>query len=193
MFNLTPVVRNIIFLCSAVFLADLLLERMHVMQVNSFLSLYKVSTPYWRPYQLFTYAFAHGNFFHILFNMMILAFVGSMLEMIWGQQRFLMYYMAATIGAALIYLGLEYALNSNDYGAMLGASGAIYALLAAFGVLMPEREIRMMIPPIAVKAKYYVFVIGFFTFLMDKSGTVAHYAHLGGAVIGLIMMKAMKF
>jgi membrane associated rhomboid family serine protease len=51
----------------------------------------------------------------------------------------------------------------------------------------------MMIPPISIKAKYYVFVIGFFTFLMDKSGTVAHYAHLGGAVIGLIMMKAMKF
>jgi membrane associated rhomboid family serine protease len=190
MLSLTPLVRNLIFICVAVFLAQTFLSNLYVTQ---YLQLYKIGTPYFRPYQLFTYMFAHGGMSHIFFNMLTLAFMGPMLEMIWGQQRFLLYYLATGIGAGLIYLGVEYFLNPTGEGAMLGASGAIYGLLMAFGLMMPERELQLMIPPVRIKAKYLVFVVGGITYLMDRSGQVAHAAHFGGAFVGFLMIKVFKF
>lgn len=193
MFNFTPVVRNIIIICVGVFLIDAIFSRMNV---NGLLALYRADSPYWRPYQLFTYMFAHGGIGHLFFNMLSLTMIGSVLEMIWGQQKFLLFYMATTIGAALIYLGMEYFLGRPDpfgLSTMVGASGAIYGLLAAFGILMPDREFQLLLPPISVKAKYMVFIMGFFTYAVDKSGQVAHFAHLGGAVIAFFLLKVMRF
>lgn len=76
---------------------------------------------------------------------------------------------------------------------MLGASGTIYGILMAYGMLFPEREMSLMFPPISVKGKYLVLVIGVFTYLTDVSGQVAHVAHLGGAVVGFIMLKFIRF
>jgi len=187
MFNLTPLVRNIIFVCVAVYLAQIFLN------VTGFLQLYPLRTPYFRPYQLFTYMFAHGSTTHIFFNMLTLAFMGPMLEMIWGQQKLLLYYLATGIGAGLVYAAVDYFLNPISAAPMLGASGAIYGLLVAFGLMAPDREIQLLLPPISIKAKYLVFVVGGITWLLDSSGAVAHTAHFGGAFVGFLMIKVFRF
>jgi membrane associated rhomboid family serine protease len=189
MFNLTPLVRNLIFVNVAVFLFQTFVGD----YVTALLSLHPIHSPYFRPYQLFTYMFAHGNMSHIFFNMLTLAFMGPLLEMVWGQQRLLTYYIATGIGAGVIYAAAEYFLNPVGGGIMLGASGAIYGLLMAFGLLMPDKEIQMMIPPVRIKAKYLVFVVGGITYLMDRSGQVAHIAHFGGAFVGFLMIKVFRF
>lgn len=189
MLQFSPVSRNIIFLCVAVFIIQLIIGD----RVTILLSLYPVNTPYFRPYQLFSYMFAHGSMTHIFFNMLMLAFVGPFLEMIWGQQRLIIYYVATGIGAALIYLAAEYFLHPFAGRPMLGASGAIYGLLMGFGLVAPEREIQLMIPPVRLKAKYLVFVLGGITFLLDRDGSTAHAAHFGGAFVGFLMIKLFKF
>lgn len=189
MLQFSPVSRNIIIICVAVFLAQLLVGD----TVTAILSLYPINTPYFKPYQLFSYMFAHGSMSHIFFNMLTLAFTAPMLEMIWGQQKLLLYYIATGIGAALVYLGAEYFLSPDAGHPMLGASGAIYGLLMAFGLLMPERELQLMIPPIRIKAKYLVFLLGGITFLLDRGGTTAHWAHFGGAFVGFLMIKVFRF
>ncbi|MCE2995761.1 MAG: rhomboid family intramembrane serine protease, partial [Flammeovirgaceae bacterium] len=78
-------------------------------------------------------------------------------------------------------------------GYMLGASGAIYGILAAFGMMFPEREISLMFPPISVKGKYMVIVLGVFAYMVDVSGQVAHFAHLGGGVVGFILIRFFRF
>lgn len=189
MLQFSPVSRNLIFICVAVFIIQMITQE----RATQLLSLYPISSPYFKPYQLFSYMFAHGGFTHIFFNMMMLAFAGPMVEMIWGQQRMLIYYVATGIGAALIYLGWEYFVTSGLGGhAMLGASGAIYGLLMAFGLLMPDREIQLLIPPVRIKAKYLVFILGGITFFLG-GGNVAHAAHFGGAFVGFLMIKVFKF
>jgi membrane associated rhomboid family serine protease len=183
MFNITPLVRNIIFICIAVFIVQKLLPGLYLPQR---MALYKIGTDLFRPYQLFTYMFAHGTLGHLFF-------MGSYLEMVWGFKRFLTYFIVTGIGASLIYVAIEYFLSPASGGAMLGASGAIYGILVAYGMLFPEREMSLMFPPISVKGKYLVLVIGVFTYLTDVSGQVAHVAHLGGAVVGFIMLKFIRF
>lgn len=190
MFNITPLVRNIIFICIAVFIVQKLLPGLYLPQR---MALYKIGTDLFRPYQLFTYMFAHGTLGHLFFNMMALSFMGSYLEMVWGFKRFLTYFIVTGIGASLIYVAIEYFLSPASGGSMLGASGAIYGILMAYGMLFPEREMSLMFPPISVKGKYLVLVIGVFTYLTDVSGQVAHVAHLGGAVVGFIMLKFIRF
>lgn len=187
MLNLTPLVRNIIFVCVAVYLAQIFFH------ITGVLQLYPLRTPYFRPYQLFTYMFAHGGTTHIFFNMLTLAFMGPLLEMVWGQQKLLLYYLATGIGAGLIYAGIDYFVNPIGAAPMLGASGAIYGLLMAFGLLMPDREIQLLLPPVSIKAKYLVFVVGGITWLLDSSGSVAHTAHFGGAFVGFLMIKVFRF
>ena len=189
MFNLTPLVRNLIIINVVAFLVN----ELRLFPLTQYMALYELGTSLFRPYQLFTYMFAHGSFMHIFFNMLMLAFTGATLEMIWGPQRFLFYYVATGIGAALIYLGIGYFLNPNSMGSMVGASGAIYGLLMGFGLTMPDREVRLLIPPINIKAKYLVFVLGGMTYLLDRSGKTAHLAHFGGALVGFLMIKVFKF
>jgi membrane associated rhomboid family serine protease len=190
MLNITPLIKNIIFICVGVFIVQKLFPGI---QLPERMALYKIGTNLFRPYQLFTYMFAHGGIGHLFFNMMALAFLGSYLEMVWGFKRFLTYFLATGIGAALIYVVIEYFLNPAGYGMMVGASGAIYGILMAYGMLFPEKELSLMFPPITVKGKYLVIVMGVFTYLIDISGQVAHLAHLGGAVVGFVMMKFVRF
>jgi membrane associated rhomboid family serine protease len=188
MLQFSPVSRNLIFLCVAVFIIQMIVGD----RITTLLSLFPIGSPYFRPYQLFSYMFAHGDFMHIFFNMLMLAFTGPMLEMIWGPQRLLVYYLATGIGAALIYAAFEYFMDPFGGRPMIGASGAIYGLLMAFGLLMPDREVRLMIPPVAIKAKYLVFVLGGITFLLG-GGNTAHAAHFGGAFVGFLMIKVFRF
>ncbi|HEU4575370.1 MAG TPA: rhomboid family intramembrane serine protease [Chitinophagaceae bacterium] len=164
------------------------------------------------PYQLFTYMFAHSpqTFAHILFNMFALWMFGRILENVWGPKRFLFFYIVCGIGAAAVHLGMQYfrseqllqAIQLNDQagitksiGALapaLGASGAIMGLLAAFGYLFPNSELFILFIPFPIKAKWAVIgmaAIDLFGGVTNFSGdNVAHFAHLGGALVGFIIV-----
>jgi membrane associated rhomboid family serine protease len=188
MLSFSPVVRNIIFLCVAVFIIQTITSD----RATVYLSLYPINSGFFRPYQLFSYMFAHGGMMHIFFNMLMLAFVGPILEMIWGQQKLLVYYVATGIGAALIYAAVEHFLHPFSGRPMIGASGAIYGLLMAFGLLMPDRQVGLLFLPVQIKAKYLVFILGGITYLWGGANT-AHAAHFGGAFVGFLMIKVFRF
>lgn len=187
MLQFSPVSRNIIFICVAVFIIQYIVKSADV-----YLSLWPINSGNFRPYQLFSYMWAHGNFMHLFFNMMMLAFAGPALEMVWGQQRFLLFYMISGIGAALIYAAVEYFLDPFGGHPMLGASGAIYGLLAAMGLTMPDREMNLLIPPVTIKMKYMVLVFFGISLLFGGPNT-AHTAHFGGAFVGFLLIKVFRF
>ena len=184
MFNLSPVVRNIIYITVAVFIIQKIWE-----PATYYLSLWAIDSGYFKPYQFFTYMFAHGDFMHILFNMLTLASVAPVLEAYWGDKKFLMFYLATGIGAGVIYTVVNIFLGGNA-GLMLGASGAIYGVLMAFGLIFPNMQISMLFIP--MPAKYLVFVVGILTYLLDRSGKVVHIAHFGGAFIGFILVAIWR-
>ncbi len=188
MFRLTPMVRNLIIINVAVFLAQNLLSNLHI---TEYLSLWNVRSDFFKPYQFFTYMFAHGGLGHIFFNMFALASFAPILEAHWGDKKFLTFYLATGIGAGVIYAVVNYFVGASG-GIMLGASGALYGILMAFGMVFPNLEVRLLFPPIPIKAKYLVFLIGFITYAMDRSGTVAHMAHFGGAFVGFIIITIWR-
>jgi len=130
---------------------------------------------------------------HIFFNMLALASFGPILENYWGDKKFLIFYLATGIGAGIIYAiinqFLHPVLTSGVAPSMLGASGALYGILMAFGLIFPNLEIMLLFPPIPLKAKYMVFFMGGLTFLTDRSGSVAHLAHFGGALVAFVIIK----
>src|SRR6056297_131549 len=137
----------------------------------------------WQPV---TYMFVHGGFWHIFINMFILWMFGKELETIWGKKEFLKYYFITGVGSGLITL--IFSLNSSI--PVVGASGAIYGLLVAFGMMFPNRNIYLwfLIP---IKAKYLVIIMGLVTFFSTFSGqrsNVSHLTHLGGLLIGFLYM-----
>jgi len=140
------------------------------------------------PWQLVTYMFLHGGFFHLLLNMLALWMFGAELENTWGQKRFLTYYMLCGVGAGVCNLLI--APLFTTVGPTVGASGAIYGILVAFGYLFPNRNIYIygLIP---VKAKYLVILymlIELFSVAGGSNSGIAHMAHLGGGVIGLVYL-----
>lgn len=190
MFTFTPVVKNITIICIIVFIVDRFFPNLFLSQR---MALFSIATDMFLPTQLFTYMFAHGDLGHLFFNCMTLVFMGSNVELVWGFKRFLAYYIATGIGAAIIYLLLSYFIDPAGISIMVGASGAIYGILVAFGYLFAEREIQLMFPPIRVKGKYMAIVLGLFAWMVDKSGQVAHFAHLGGGLVGFFMIRFNRF
>ena len=189
MFNVSPVVRNIIIINVVIFLLQNLAAGLYI---TEYISLWDLHSPMFKPYQFFTYMFAHGSFMHILFNMLALASFAPILEHYWGDKKFLIFYIVTGIGAGVIYALINYFFFPGSGGPMLGASGAIYGILMAFGMVFPNLEIMLLFPPIPLKAKYMVFVMGFITFALDRSGTVAHWAHFGGAIIAFIIIRVWR-
>lgn len=182
MFQSSPLIRNIIIINVVMFLLQNLMPAL-----ESYVMLWPVESGYFRPYQLFTYMFAHGGFMHIFFNMLALASFGPILENYWGERKFLIFYLATGMGAGIIYVLIDYYIGGG--GPMLGASGAIYGILMAFGMVFPNLEIMLLFPPIPLKAKYMVFVMGFMTYALDDSGSVAHSAHFGGALVAFLLIS----
>ena len=144
---------------------------------------------FWRGYiwQPVTYMFLHGGIFHLFFNMLVLWMFGSTLESTWGTRRFLIFFFICGIGAGL----LNAVITPASPVPTVGSSGAIYGLLMAFAVLFPDQIIYFWgIFPI--KAKYFVVGIGLIEFLAAMSAAqsgIAHFAHLGGMLFGLVYMK----
>lgn len=189
MFNLTPVVKNLLIINVVVFLVQKILADFNV---TEYLGLWSIGSTLFKPYQLFTYMFAHADFGHILFNMLGLVFAGPMLESMWGQKRFLSFYVITGLGAGAIKVIIDYYLRI-DTSFMIGASGAVYGLITAFGILFPDMEIKMMFIPIGFKAKYLLMVLGslaIYSVVMPSAGdNVAHIAHLGGIVVAIILLQ----
>jgi membrane associated rhomboid family serine protease len=142
-------------------------------------------------WQLVTYLFLHDphGLFHILFNMLALWMFGTPVEQTWGTRRFLQYYFLCGVGAGVCVV-LVNLLAGNPYQSTIGASGAIYGLLLAYGMLFPEQEILFMFL-FPLKAKYVVMIYGAIAFLgsFQLGGTVSNLAHLGGMIFGFAYIK----
>lgn len=145
---------------------------------------------YFSVWQLFTYGFLHGDFYHILFNMFMLWMFGKELAIIMGPQKFLFYYLTCIMGAGLIQLLI--AGMQGLYYPTLGASGGVFGLLLAFGLTFPNRMVMLMFPPIPMKAKYLVILAGAMELYFGVSGTspnIANFAHLGGMLFGFLLLR----
>jgi len=209
-----PVVKNLIIINVLVFLAQMMIGASNPNVVENLFALHDVHSIYFKPHQLLTYMFLHGGFEHILFNMFALWMFGSMLENYWGAKKFLQFYILCGIGAGLLHLGVLYVelepimqqvrqLPGDEQLEIIksplfkinvptvGASGAIFGCLAAFGYLFPNSLIYVyfMIP---LKAKWFVLIyagIELWQAIKNSAGdTVAHFAHLGGAITGILII-----
>lgn len=205
-----PVVKNLIIINVLVYIAQLTLGRQFGLTEK--IMLYPVEDPNFHPYQLVTHMFAHAPnlIAHIVFNMFALWMFGRILENHWGGKRFLIFYLICGLGAACFHLGVEAitwqrmveAFNNGNMarfqelqqsvGPALGASGAVMGVLAAFGYLFPNTELYIMFIPVPIKAKWAVLGMAAFDLfggLTNFSGdNVAHFAHLGGAITGFILV-----
>ncbi len=187
MLRLTPVVRNLVIINVIVFILQSMIPN-----ITKLISLWNPETELFKPYQLFTYMFAHADIFHIFFNMLVLSSTAPILENYWGQKKFLTFYLVTGIGAGVFHLLINlFLFDGITYGSMLGASGAVYGVLMGFGMMFPNMEMRLLIPPVAIKAKYLVWVLGAITFLLSGAG-VAHFAHLGGIIFAFILLRIWR-
>ena len=214
-FSFLPVVvKNLLIINAIMFLADVVLARFGI-DLNSIFGLHFFMASDFRPWQLLTYMFMHGNFSHLFFNMFALWMFGNTLENIWGTKRFLIYYLLCGLGAGLLQEGVQYIQyvttlsnyqNVNMGGAIIpmsqylnlmttvGASGAIYGLLLAFGMMFPNAMIYLYFF-VPIKAKWFVIgyaVIELLTGVFSSGDQVAHFAHLGGMLVGLIIILIWK-
>lgn len=252
-FRITEVVKHLLILNVLMFLLSNLVG-MNALALSYFLS------EDFRPFQLATYFFMHGDLGHLFFNMIGLVFFGSTLESVWGPKKFLFYYFFCAIGAAVAHYGIYYiefaqiqsvinqfgvdpsydhfagffhryfdaltfttegvqaydaisvqlkagnsdvvpnatrlmeeVLNANiNAPKILGASGAIFGIMLAYGLLFPEREIYLFFLPIGFKAKYFVPVLMIIELQMGVQNfewdNIAHFAHLGGAIVGALLL-----
>ena len=146
--------------------------------------------PRFELWQLVTYSFLHGNLLHLFFNMFALWMFGSLIETVWGSRRFLVYYFACVIGAAVAQLIVASSQADGIYPT-IGASGGVFGILLAFGMRFPNQYILLLIPPIPIKAKWFVLIYGAIELYLGITGTqagVAHFAHLGGMLAGLLLI-----
>ncbi len=212
--NSIPVVtKNILIINFIIWLACIVFNRMQI-DLSAILGLHYPLSEGFYLFQFITYMFTHVSFSHLFFNMFALFMFGGILENTWGPKRFLTYYMLTGIGAALIqtlvtYLRLisithnlptDALLTVQNLGSLnllfnsvtIGASGAVFGILLAFGMLYPNTPLYIMFIPIPVKAKYFVIGYGlielYLGFANHSGDNVAHFAHLGGMIFGLLLI-----
>ena len=206
---LPTIVKHLLIINVLMFLAYITLVRFHI-DLNDILGLHFFKASDFRIYQLVTYMFMHGNFGHLFFNMFALWMFGNTLENIWRSKRFLLFYMVCGIGAGLcqeMVQYIQYATSLAQYETVnmggriismdsylnmmttVGASGAIYGLLLAFGMMFPDSRIYLyfLFP---IKAKWFVIGYAVLELILGFQGVdnVAHFAHLGGMLFGLLLI-----
>jgi membrane associated rhomboid family serine protease len=197
--NFPPIVKNLLIINVLVWVAQLIFDKQNGMFTEALtnkIALFPIGTDQFKPYQIATHMFAHASydprghiiFFHILFNMLVLWMFGRILENVWGPKRFLFFYLACGVGAAAAHLAVQY--FTGGYSAAVGASGAIMGIMVAFAYLFPNTELYLMFIPIPIKAKWAViaYVVYDLVFGIYGSDNVAHFAHLGGAITGFILV-----
>ena len=155
----------------------------------SLLALWPLASGHFLPWQVLSYAFLHGDAFHLFFNMFGLWMFGSEIEQLWGQKRYAQFLLASALTAALVQLGFT-ALMGSFYPTV-GISGGLFGLLLAFGMMFPNRVIMPLFPPIPMKAKVFVAVFGVLELFLGVGGRdgIAHFAHLGGMLGGWLMIR----
>ena len=206
-FNTPPVTLNLLIINAILFMAVAMLPGGRGMWLVEQFSVYFPLSPHFRIHQVFTYMFLHANFTHLFFNMFALWMFGRVVEYDLGSKRFLSYYLICGVGALLIQWGVNWieinslVASSNVAAAarvantpMLGASGAIYGILLAFGMMRPNEIIMLLIPPVPIKAKYFVVIFAILALWMGArgGGSIAHFAHLGGMIWGFLLLVWWK-
>lgn len=187
---LPPAVKNLLIINIIVFLGtELIGDPMY-----QWFALFPIGSPLFRWWQFVTHMFMHGNFAHIFFNMWSLFVFGPLLERLWGSKKFLIFYFVCGLGAALCH---ELVLMTQPLSNIptVGASGAIYGLLLGFGMLYPNYVLTLVFPPVSLKAKWFVIIFAAIELVTGVLGTrdgVAHFAHLGGMLFGLILILIWK-
>jgi len=234
--GIPPVTLNIIVITVICWLAQMLLGSRGI-DVTNLLGLHYFASDAFYPHQLITYMFMHdtSNIMHLLFNMFAVYMFGRTLEMVWGPKRFLFYYIATGLGAALLNMlvayiriqsvesgmseemiaevyrnGLEILSNGKNYAdpqlgnlnllinqVTVGASGAVFGILVAFGMFFPNAELMIIPIPIPIKAKYLVIGYGLLEVFLGVSNmegdNVAHFAHVGGLIVGFFIVLYWKY
>ena len=208
--SLPPVTKNLIIINVIVFVASLLNQNF---MIGTFALFYPTSV-YFHWWQVVTHMFMHGGFWHIFFNMYTLLIFGCVVERILGSKKFLFFYFICGLGAVALHLGVEYLqMQSYMQGAALGnataiqnialiknpptvgASGAIYGVLMGYAMLFPESRMTLLFPPVTLSAKWMVAIfaaIELFTGVTGISAGIAHFAHLGGMLIGWLMILSWR-
>lgn len=202
--NVPTVTKNLIIVNVLIFVATIVNENF---MIGTF-GLFYPTSPYFHWWQVVTHMFMHGGFWHIIFNMYTLFIFGVVVERIIGSKKFLLYYFICGFGAAALQMGTQYIemqafLNSDSQTALqaiidlkrtptVGASGAIYGVLIAYAMLFPQSKMTLLFPPVTMSAKVMVIVfvvIEFFTGVVGFADGVAHFAHLGGMLIGWLLIR----
>ena len=148
------------------------------------------AVPQFEIWQLLTYGFLHAGVPHLFFNLLALWMFGAQIESAWGSRRFATYYLVCVIGAGLVQL-LVVTFFADNIIPTIGASGGVFGLLLAYGMMFPNRIIVLLIPPIPIKAKWFVILYGGLTLFLGISDTasgIAHFAHLGGMLFGFLLL-----
>lgn len=190
-FQFRSVVSNLIML-NVVMLAVMMLIPQSNPFIDNYLALWPWETPNFGVWQLVSYMFLHANFMHLFVNMFALWMFGRQLEYDLGPKRFLIYYLITGIGAGI--LNLLVMTLTGDYGLTVGASGAVFGILLAFGVLHPNVPIMLLFFPVPIKAKWFVMIYGALEILqgLTVSDNVAHFAHVGGMIFGFLLLYYWK-
>ena len=233
--RISETVKHLLIINCIFFLASIIVGE----SMYDFFALHFPDSPKFEYWQIITHMFMHGDFSHILFNMIGLWMFGTPMEQMWGKNKFIFYYLSTGLGAALLQITIYYyqvnqvneffsdlnlsssvisefylssrlpadIINNIDieilkrafssYNSVLvGASGALYGVLVAFAMSFPNTQLMLLFPPIPIKAKYLVpiliFADLFFGFSSYSIGPIAHFAHLGGALTGFLMLYYWK-
>lgn len=228
-FSIPEITKNIIIINVLLFLGKMAANSQGI-DLDRHLAMFYPGSVDFRPWQVVSHIFMHGNFTHLLFNMLGVWMFGARLEQIWGAKRFLQFYFFSALGAFLLHFGIVYlqiqqalpyvdstqlqmvinegadllrssrnytdpnlaALNYNYNVPVLGASGALFGILVGFAMYWPNTELYIMFLPIPIKAKYAVIGYAAFELFSGISGFlpgIAHFAHLGGALFGFLLVK----
>ena len=205
--QMPPITKNLLIINILMYLASYVLVRYGI-NLTDLLGLHFFMASDFHIHQIVTYLFMHGNFEHLFFNMFALWMFGRIIEQVMGQKRFLIYYFVCGIGAGLVqelaqyihYLTIlpdlppvsheQLAMALNSWNTV-GASGAIYGILLAFGMTFPDERLFIIPIPFPIKAKYFVVgyaIIELLSALLRSNDQVAHMAHLGGMLFGLLLL-----
>jgi len=182
-----PVVKNLMIINGLFFLAQMIGSMGFVLNR---LALWSVASGQFEAWQLVTYGFLHGGFWHIGMNMFALWMFGTQIENTWGSRRFAIFYFVCVAGAGAVQLLVS--LIEGGVYPTVGASGGVFGLLLAFGMLFPNRMIVLLFPPIPMKAKYFVILFGVLELVSAFSGSqpgIANWAHLGGMAFGYVLIQ----
>lgn len=211
--NIPTMTKNLLIVNVLAFIATYVLERSGI-DLTSMFGLHFFLASDFRFYQFITYMFLHGGFTHILFNMFALWMFGSVIERVWGPKKFLFYYIVCGVGAGIIQEVVQYAdysiqgmaayqyvnaggvqMTTDAYinlWTTIGASGAVYGILLAFGMIFPNERLFIIPFPFPIKAKWLIagyIAIELFSAMSGPGDGVAHMAHLGGMLFGFLLIR----